>query len=120
MFYGYRSGKYPLTEKAWRKLESAEKTAEFNTEKTVIGDKTANYTTDLNEFPNQNEDFSAFELPQIRIQLAEHAKQLRRIDISLRSHNLKDRMAAAGAWPPDEADLRLPLAEIIRKYPPPP
>jgi hypothetical protein len=24
MFYGYRSGKYPLTEKAWRKLEAAE------------------------------------------------------------------------------------------------
>ena len=24
MFYGYRSGKYPLTDKAWRKLEEAE------------------------------------------------------------------------------------------------
>lgn len=27
MFYGYRSGKYPITEKAWRKLEAAEREA---------------------------------------------------------------------------------------------
>jgi hypothetical protein len=29
MFYGYRTGKYPLTDKAWRKLEAAEETAEL-------------------------------------------------------------------------------------------
>jgi hypothetical protein len=29
MFYGYRSGKYPITEKAWRKLAAAEDFAEL-------------------------------------------------------------------------------------------
>jgi hypothetical protein len=27
MFYGYRSGKYPITDKAWRKLEALEESA---------------------------------------------------------------------------------------------
>lgn len=41
MLYGYRSGKYPITAKAWRKLEAAERAAGITAEPPTAGGHSA-------------------------------------------------------------------------------
>lgn len=41
MFYAYRSGKYPISSKAWRKLEQAEKAAGITPETNAVSEPTS-------------------------------------------------------------------------------
>ena len=123
MFYGYRSGKYPISAKVLRKLEAAEKAAGIGPKEDSPAPPFAETSAKPNLSMTDEELFpstTAEEWVSIRAQLSEYAQKLRRLDIQARMLTLKERMAAAGSWPPDDADLKLPLAEILKKYPPPP
>lgn len=50
MFYGYRSGKYPITEKAWRKLAAAEEFAELRDASTAAIKGAATKAVDQRDF----------------------------------------------------------------------
>lgn len=60
MFYGYRSGKYPITEKAWRKLEASEREAGITATATITNN------------PTPQNDIDSF-TPDEHIQSALHA-----------------------------------------------
>ena len=109
MFYGYRSGSYPISDKAWRKLEAAERAAGLGIPESApppaLGEPSA-------EPPPDHGDGAA--------EMARRIADLLRPDLPglFPMAELIGRMEAAGAWPPTGADLTLTPGQLWAKYTP--
>lgn len=99
MIFAYRTGKSPISGKAWLKLEAAEAAAGIRSAAPAPAPALA--------AADEDDPFS-----RIRRQLDE-------IQAGFPMAELIRRMAAAGAWPPAGADLQLTPAVLFRRYAPP-
>jgi hypothetical protein len=102
MFHAYRSGKYPISPKAWRKLELAERAAGLGVGAAVL---------------EKEEESSSGRLGEIRAQLASLQAEISTLgDFSY--SDLQSRLQSAGALPVSPQDARLTPAQLWAKYPP--
>ena len=121
MFYGYRSGSYPISCKAWRKLEAAERAAGIgvpeSTAVPTVGGASAEPPPDHGDPPAEVVE----QLARLQDQIARMQQQFADALAPLRDFpmaELRARMDAAGAWPPSGSDLALTPGQLMAKYPP--
>lgn len=118
MFYGYRSGSYPISSKAWRKLSAAERAAGLAgggapaATPPAAGEAPAEPPLDPGEISSE----VAAQLTRLQEQMASLHSQMAAATAPLA--DLVSRMKSAGAWPPSESDLRLTPGELWAKYSP--
>jgi hypothetical protein len=115
--FGYRAGKYPVTAKALRKLEAAERAAGVASAAPPPPPGEDSDFVVREGSPKYSPPFSPTESnirALVRDELARVAVPVIALD-DLRRH-----MLPAGAWPPAGPDLLLTPAEILVKYPLPP
>jgi hypothetical protein len=128
MLYGYRSGKYPITAKALRKLEQAEQLAGIHQD-TVPAEtaKAGSYASpkeffDLVEKKERVKDPFPPSLARLQAITAQVQADLAALQAGLHEFPMVElvrRMTAAHAWPPTGPDLELTPSELYHKYPAP-
>jgi hypothetical protein len=111
MMHAYRSGKYPISPKAWRKLEAAERAAGIGGSRLPEAIAFA----ERSGHPDNPPPFSGTEA-EIRALVREELAASTRPAFTLAQ--LEERMRAAGAWPATGPDRDLPLADLWQKYAP--
>lgn len=138
MMHAYRSGKYPISPKAWRKLEAAERAAGI----AVIGDQEeggsvgkeghVKYPTarEAKNNPPPEKGLPAFTPPSGFSRLEEISARINAVQEDFQQaiqqatagfsmEELISRMQAANAWPPSPEDAKLSPAFLMLKYQPP-
>jgi hypothetical protein len=118
MFHAYRSGNYPISAKAWRKLEAAELAAGIGVPETdsALNEAFVNYPA--RQPPPQNDPFSDPRFLAVQSQIAAMQSQITTAMGDFSLEDLIARMTAAGAWPPSPEDRKLRPGELLAKYPP--
>lgn len=135
MFFAYRAGKYPISRKAWGKLEAAERAAaENNSEaenepfrgagiaRNAESERELEFKVRAKpKFFSAARESRLVEMQAAVAELQSQAASLQAELAEIQSERVTlgemiEGMAGAGAWPPTEADQALTPAEIFRKY----
>ena len=129
MFHSYRSGKYPISSKAWRKLEAAERAAGIHQGTTADDAAFAGNEANPKDFsPTPGEKIAPaqtlLETATLHEQVFRMREQLDKIQASYQSGpftlaELETRMRNADAWPASPEDGKLTPAQLWQKYAPP-
>ena len=123
MLFAYRKGKYPISWKAWRKLEAAERAAGIGVEPEVA----APDPPPDNSVPGESGWVPLASIKQLQQEMRGLQQTLKQyvgplhtamepVPLPFTMADLRQRMEAAGAWPPDADDLRLTPGELMSKY----
>ncbi len=137
MFFAYRSGKQPISAKAWRKLAAAEVEAGLVEPTGSDSDEARNSREDLKTSPldavesqpgNRSipAQTSPMEIHLVMRRLAKIYEDLALIQAQLAAAmlprpepsvaNIIASMNSAGAWPPSEEDGKLTVRQLLEKY----
>jgi hypothetical protein len=133
MFHAYRSGKSPISPKAWRKLEAIERSAGLGKGSTSHVDfdplrteKGSTSHVDFDPLPESNAENSAipnqFAVPSVAEFQRQMAEMNDKIQAALAAaftiDELQRRMENAGAWPASAEDGKLSPGQLWTKYAP--
>ena len=132
--FGYRAGKYPVTAKALRKLEAAERAAGIHQgdpagEAGIAGSsgKPKDYPAGNGEKVSPEDTLLHDASPEAAMQRlaavsAAFSSQLAALQITppFSLQDLEDRMRAANAWPASAEDRKLSPGTLWQKYAPKP
>jgi hypothetical protein len=125
--FGYRNGSIPISQKAWKKLEQAERDAGPSTEEVLLdlevrrderltdhpGGASVHETGDPAQRIARQYFEMEFLMKRLRIQMNELFEQS---GLSIPMADFISLMKAKGAWPLKEEDEALTYGELIRKY----
>ncbi|MEO5915610.1 MAG: hypothetical protein ABIS50_15355 [Luteolibacter sp.] len=128
MFFAYRSGKQPISAKAWRKLEAVERAAGTGSaplhpqgengpvsnpasSESVLNDAQVEYRAAPYAINTQPQALANF-----RQEMEAMRAKLDALEIPFRMSALKDLMEPFNAWPPAGDDLEMTHAALFEKY----
>ena len=121
MFYAYRTGKYPISLKAWRKLEAAEKAAGLtSTDRPPDTRQQSSFAVRDAEVEYRASPKTTFSrLDEISGAVASLQQEIDSMRLLANEYSLGDlisRMQASGAWPPSPEDAKLSPSLLMLKY----
>ena len=114
--FGYRAGKYPVTAKALRKLEQAERTAGIAVPGEIGASGNAGSYADPKGLPASSGEKLPGQDDPFSLQSLMDAILLHQASFTLAE--LEARMTSASAWPASPADRHLTPAQLWQKYAP--